>query len=204
MSARDRLEPRRTPQQARSRATRERIVAAAARVLSDHGYARGTTNRMAEAAGMSVGSLYQYFPNKDAVLAELTRRHVADGVARVRAAVAGGPADLTSVLERAVGAMVELHRGDQRLHQVLFEQAPRPADVLEEARRAEDGLVDLLATLLAADADVTVGDRERAARLVVWTVEGLVHRAAAMGWLHDHRLQQEITSLALAYVRAPR
>jgi AcrR family transcriptional regulator len=202
VSARSRLAARREPQQERSRATRDRILAAAARVLAEHGYARGTTNRIAEAAELSVGSLYQYFPNKDAVLAELVRRHAADGVAAVQASVTAGPVDLESVLGRAVTAMVAVHRGDQRLHRVLFEEAPRPADVLEELRHAEDELVGALAQLVAADADVVVDDARRWARLVVWTVEATVHRAAAAGWLDDPDLPRDITSLALGHLRA--
>jgi AcrR family transcriptional regulator len=118
-------------------ATRERILQAAARVLAEHGYARGTTNRIAEAAELSVGSLYQYFPNKDAVLAELVRRHVRAGVAALSDVSMEGPLDES--LPAAVQALAALHSEDQRLHRVLFEQAPRPADVLEELLCAEMG-----------------------------------------------------------------
>src|SRR5947207_4379776 len=70
--------PRRRPRQERSRDTVEAIVEAAAQVFERHGYAAGTTNRIAERAGVSIGSLYQYFPNKDAIVAELARRHIAE------------------------------------------------------------------------------------------------------------------------------
>src|SRR4051794_7785660 len=73
------LKPRRRPSQERSRETVDAIVEAAARVFEGHGYAAGTTNRIAERAGVSVGSLYQYFPNKDAILVALMRRHLDDG-----------------------------------------------------------------------------------------------------------------------------
>src|SRR5215471_21205054 len=71
------LDPRRAPSQSRSRDTVEAIVEAAAQVFERHGYAAGTTNRIAERAGVSIGSLYQYFPNKDAIVMELARRHIA-------------------------------------------------------------------------------------------------------------------------------
>ncbi len=65
--------PRR-PQQERSRGTVDSILAAATRLLISKGYARTTTNEIAETAGVSVGSLYQYFPSKDAIAVELLRR----------------------------------------------------------------------------------------------------------------------------------
>ena len=66
--------PRKTPVQARSQATVDTILDAAARVLVRDGYGAFTTNRVAARAGVSVGSLYQYFPNKEALLAKLKAR----------------------------------------------------------------------------------------------------------------------------------
>lgn len=66
--------PRKTPTQERSRNTVEVIVEAAARILSREGADALSTNRIAEVAGVSVGSLYQYFPNREAIVAELVGR----------------------------------------------------------------------------------------------------------------------------------
>ena len=71
MSPKLRTVPRKLPRQDRSRATVDAILEAAARVLVKEGFERTTTNRVAEAAGVSVGSLYQYFPNKEAILFRL-------------------------------------------------------------------------------------------------------------------------------------
>ena len=71
-------EPRKRPVQARSRQTVESILAAAARILAERGYLATTTNDVAEAAGVSIGSLYQYFPNKDSLLVALEERRLAD------------------------------------------------------------------------------------------------------------------------------
>jgi AcrR family transcriptional regulator len=68
--------PRKRPVQARSKDTVEFVVEAAARVFRREGFA-ATTNRIAREAGVSVGTLYEYFPNKQALLAELAERHVA-------------------------------------------------------------------------------------------------------------------------------
>lgn len=78
--AKRQLDPRKQPRQRRSEETRHRILDAATHVFAEYGYAAGTTNRIAEYADVSVGSLYQYYPNKDAILLELATRHLDAGV----------------------------------------------------------------------------------------------------------------------------
>src|SRR5215467_7208329 len=73
------LRPRKEPVQARSRAMRDRIVGAAIRVLGDAGALGFTTTRVADEAGISVGSLYQYFPNKHALALAVHERSVRHG-----------------------------------------------------------------------------------------------------------------------------
>ncbi len=75
---------RKTPVQQRSRRTVDEILGAAARILVEDGYSAMTTNDVAAAAGVSIGSLYQYFPNKDALLRALVERHL-DAVERALA-----------------------------------------------------------------------------------------------------------------------
>ncbi|MBK6847886.1 MAG: TetR/AcrR family transcriptional regulator [Proteobacteria bacterium] len=72
----DCLEPRKRPVQRRSLATVDQVLTAAAQVFETFGYAAGTTNRIAERAGVSVGTLYQYFPSKEAVAVALLERHI--------------------------------------------------------------------------------------------------------------------------------
>src|SRR5271154_532489 len=107
-----RLTPRKLPTQQRSEATVEAILQAAAQVFERHGYAAGTTNRIAERAGVSIGSLYQYFPNKDAVLVALTERHIEAGAAVVAPLLARLEAStpLDDALRGLTAAMVALHR----------------------------------------------------------------------------------------------
>ena len=90
--------PRKTPRQARARATAEALVEAAARIMETEGRAALTTNRIAERAGASVGSLYQYFPNREAIVAALARGLI-DAAAR---AGETDPAPLRPRLEAAV------------------------------------------------------------------------------------------------------
>jgi AcrR family transcriptional regulator len=174
-----RLRPRKVPRQPRAAETRARILDAARQVFAAFGYSAGTTNRIAEAAGLSVGSLYQYFPNKDAILVELVRRHLAEGTAAVveRLGRAGGlPDRLEDRIGLFVDAMLANHVGDPRLHQVLFEEAPRPRPLLDELHATEEWAVALAEEVLRSDPTVRVADLAMAARLVVTAIESLVHR----------------------------
>ena len=70
--------PRKSPKQRRSKATVDALLEATAQVLVSHGYQKATTNRIAERAGVSIGSLYEYYPNKDALVASLIEKHTYD------------------------------------------------------------------------------------------------------------------------------
>ena len=204
MPARSTTAPRRRPQQERSRETRERILAAAAHVFSTHGYSAGTTNRIAATADLSIGSLYQYFPNKDSILVELTRAHLVAGSQHVFERFgADVPDGLEAKLRVAVEAMLENHASAHRLHQVLFEEAPRPPQLLAEARALEQQAIDLVAALLAADPEVHVRDVRLAASMVVTTIESLVHRFIARDpdTLDEQAFADELVAMLLRYLR---
>ena len=100
-------EPRKRPRQRRSADTVERILAAAARIFDERGYRGTTTNHVAEEAGVSIGSLYQYFPNKDALLVSLAERHVDDVATRFGARLAG-LRDERPPLDATVRALLDL------------------------------------------------------------------------------------------------
>jgi AcrR family transcriptional regulator len=73
----DSLQPKKLPAQARSRATFEAIVEGCEQLLPERGYGRTTTNHIAERAGVNIASLYEYFPGKDAIIAQVAERLVA-------------------------------------------------------------------------------------------------------------------------------
>lgn len=203
-----RLQPRKTPKQRRAHETRERILAAAARVFARHGYAAGTTNRVAAEAGISIGSLYQYFPNKDVILVELVRQHLADGTAAVaeRLARAGGlPDRLEDRIGLFVDAMLANHVGDPRLHQVLFEEAPRPPALLAELHATEDWVIAAAEDMLRSDPAVRVGDPAMAARLVVTAIESLVHRYVSRrpDDLDVDAFRRELVAMLTRYLTGP-
>lgn len=202
------LRPRKTPRQARARETRARILAAASEVFSEHGYAAGTTNRIAAAAGMSVGSLYQYFPNKDAILVELVHAHIAEGELRLAPVLerAAAPQQSNETIEPLIRAvvteLVALHVENRRLHQVLFEESPRPASLLRELHAAETRVVEM-ATLFVLAANVRTADPALTARVAVTTIESLVHRMIATDTRIDvDAFTDEVVHLVAGYLTA--
>lgn len=172
------LKPRKTPRQERARRTVEAILEAAAQVFERRGYAAGTTDAIAERAGVSIGSLYQYFPNKDAILVALAERHLDEGFAlmeRLLAQATADPPALEVLLRGFVEAMVALHRREPRLHRVLFEEAPLPAGLRRSLAQREEALAAQVARLLESHPALSLPDPQAAAYLVVRSVEGLVH-----------------------------
>jgi AcrR family transcriptional regulator len=172
------LRPRRKPVQERSAATVDAIIEAAAQVFARHGYAAGTTNRIAERAGVSIGTLYQYFPNKDAILIALIERHLQEGesiLAPMLAELTEHPPPVRDMLERVLRALLELHRHQPILHRVLFEEAPRPHRLRDRLERAFEDASVALARYLASRPEVTITNVPVAAQLVVQSLESITH-----------------------------
>lgn len=183
MTARKRqLEPRKPPVQKRSKTTVEEILAAAIQVFEAHGYAAGTTNRIAERAGVSVGTLYQYYPSKEAIAVALLERHVADTSRRLKEWVGHMVAEqhgLHDALRDYVEGMLDTHSGRPRLQHILLEETPLPERVHEALLAAEREAARTVAGLLRFYPEVRRGDLERAGFMLVQTVESLTHRFAA-------------------------
>src|SRR5512137_2136720 len=177
-----RLEPRKPPVQGRSRATVAEILAAAIQVFETHGYAAGTTNRIAERAGVSIGTLYQYFPSKEAIAVAILERHIADTDHRLHEWVGHMVAEqhgLRAALHDYVTGMLEMHSGQPRLHHILLEETPLPERVHQALLEAERRAAKTVAGLLRLFPEVKHTSLERAGFMVVQTVESLTHRFAA-------------------------
>lgn len=197
------LRPRKTPQQDRSRHTTEVILQAAARVFATHGYAAGTTNRIAERAGVSIGSLYQYFPNKDAILVALTRQHLESGLALLAPVMELDHAgSLRTIVRAAVGATMANHRGNPTLHKVLFEEAPRPPSLLADLQYGQEQLVDAVTVMLEHNAAVRRTNLRLAAWMAVTTIEASVHRriTSSVSDLNAEGYADDLTDMICSYL----
>lgn len=172
------LSPRKSPAQSRSKFTVEQILEAAAQVFGEGGYARATTNHIAARAGVSVGTLYQYFPNKDAILVALVERHVRSSAGELEAMVETALAerwDLETMLERFVRATVALHASAPRLHHVLTYEAPRPPEVVALLHEVEEAMARGIELLLTRRLGIQLRHAGHAAYIIVHVVEALAH-----------------------------
>jgi len=201
-SGRGGLRPRKQPRQARAELTRQRILTAAAHVFAEYGYAAGTTNRIAERAQISIGSLYQYYPNKDAILVELLTRHLDAGMAATaHQRFEGPPRPLEEVIRDYVRLSIANHLDDPQLLRVMMEQAPRSPELLEKTSRYHVARTAYVRELIENHPESRVADVPIAARLVVSTVELLVHQLiAAPDPLDPARLENELVAMVTRYL----
>jgi AcrR family transcriptional regulator len=173
-----RTSPRKAPQQNRSQTTVQVILDATARVLVSTGYDRASTNRIAVAAGVSVGSVYQYFPSKEALVAALIERHVEE-MTSVNQGMLVELAD--APIEEAVRVMSRAifrsHRIDPALHRVLVEQVPRVGRLGRLTEMEGETRRVLRMVLEARRSELRVVDLDAAVFLIATIVSASVHRA---------------------------
>jgi AcrR family transcriptional regulator len=199
--------PRKLPRQARSKATVDAVITAAAQVLIERGYEGTTTAHVAERAGVSVGSLYQYFPNKEALIAVLIERH-ADEIVRIMQRTLSDPANATleDGLRAIIRAATSAHHLDPTLHKILNEQVPRVGR-LAKAMDSSRQITRLIERFLRAHAsEMKPGLDPAVAAVVVETaLEALSHKAviARRDLLADGLIGREMFSLVSGYVLRP-
>jgi len=197
---------RKFPRQERSRATVDAILEAAARVLVRRGYARTTTNHVAERAGISVGSLYQYFPNKESLVAALHERHARDlaGVMDEALEAARGRS-LESSVRALVAAVLRAHLVDPELHRVLEGEVP-DLDRFDGADAMDRAIALNVRSLLSVHREeIARRDLTLAATVVIRIVDALIHAAVIdpRGRLPARELERELALAVLGYLRAP-
>lgn len=199
--------PRKNASQERSRATVDALVEATARILVREGFDKASTNRIAEVAGVSVGSLYQYFPGKEALVAAVIDRHnqeIMQVVRRALAEVALLP--VAKGVRLLVAAAVEAHRIDPKLHRVLAEQIPRTGR-LENVEAFNRETHVLFKTYLEGHSDeIRMADLELAAFVCGTSIEALTHNAVLhhSEMLADEAVEMlvdETTRLVVGYLQ---
>lgn len=207
MATAEALTPRKKAKQARSQATIEAILQAAAQILVHDGLEAASTNRIAEKAGVSVGSLYQYFPGKEAVIYALVERHVL----RMQKQLEDHLEKFVGVaIEEAVPAyveaMFEVHRVEPKLHRVFQEQLPKLAGRDEFQRWSETTEATVRAFLELHRERLRPKDLDLAAFLLVHSVEAVIHAVAILRprYLERRVLAEEVSQLVLRYLLDPK
>jgi AcrR family transcriptional regulator len=178
MASRPPTNPRKVASQERSRATVDALVEATARILVKEGFDKASTNRIAELAGVSVGSLYQYFPSKEALVAAVAARHqqaIRQTVQAELAEILAQPVE--TAMRQLVAVAVKAHRVDPKLHRVLAEQIPRVGKLATLASFNQQNHA-LFKTYLEHHRDeIRIDDLDLAAFICVTAIEALTHNA---------------------------
>lgn len=204
--------PRKLPRQERAQATVEAILRATAHILRTKGWDECNTNAVARRAGVSIGSLYQYFPSKEALIAALAERHAQEGLKILVESVAAArarevPLSFEATVFHYISAMVTLHSHDPELHRVLVEQVPRLPGGQEVIRRTSSHAASLVRAWLDTQREhLRIVDLDVATYMLVTAVEAIQHLQVV------HRPEQlsrevlvtELTHLVLGYLGVTR
>ena len=199
--------PRKSASQERSRATVDALVEATARILVKDGFEKTSTNRIAEVAGVSVGSLYQYFPSKEALVAAVIDRHNEEIMAIVRTTLCeAADMPLEKAVRRLVTVAIDAHRINPKLHRVLAEQIPRAGKLDVEAYSREIHTL-VRAYLECRRKEMRKVDLDVATFLCVSTIEAVAHNAVLdqAEMLSDklvRTLVDETTRMVVGYLRS--
>lgn len=188
---------RRVPRQARSRATMGFILETAARILREDGRAALTTNLVAERAGIGIGTLYGYFPDKEAILIALARRMIDEDTAALRAALDSDEAEPLRLLVRT---LLNRHRDDRALRREVMSVHLGQGLGPEHARPVAE-----ISALLARRAPGLLGRTPPPEQMFVLTraVLGIARALAEDGdgaGIPPDRLENEVLRLIRAYL----
>jgi AcrR family transcriptional regulator len=185
----------RQPSQRRAHDTFEVIVRATAQILSREGATRLTTNRVAATAGVSIGSLYQYFPDKQALIAAVRARFEASFRERFVAAVErASRKSLPEAIAELVRMLVAIHVEDPLLHNAVSEAVPEADRPMIEQMIA--------AYLMARRDEVRPADLRLAAAVTLELSEALIHGVAVRtpARLADEAFVAEVTDVLVRYL----
>ncbi len=171
--------PRKEPRQQRSRELVEAILVAATRVFEAKGYTGTTTNEIARVAGVSIGSLYQYFPDKDALVTALHEQHRQQSLQCIRHALQVSQDEpLEEKLTHVVDELLKIHENSPQLQRILHQQL-NGLRVTDEQSAIEPEFSRLTQTFLERHLEGT-GERDTIdtalrARTLLQIGESLVH-----------------------------
>ena len=199
-------ETRKTPKQERSRATVEALLDATAALLVEEGYPRTTTNRIAKRAGVSVGSLYQYFPNKESVVAALIERFIDAQFeilsTRLAETILDPEREIEEHVRDLVVALLEIKKLEPELARVLFEQTPAVGKLEMLQIWVERAVAVVEAAIRARGAQLRPVDPALAAHLLVNAIHGIMHYSVLHRpeYIASEEFVDEVSTLILSYL----
>ena len=181
---------RKQPRQARSNDLVGAILEAATRVLAEVGRERFTTARVAERAGVSIGSLYQYFPNKAAILFQLQSDEWRDTTALLAALLQDRETAPRARLRAATLAFVRSECAEAAMRRALDEAAPADRDAPEAAAPSFASAQAFQGFLREALPDCTEARRRVAGTMIAMTLGEIGERLSEQAWsaaeIEDH------------------
>ncbi|WP_342587937.1 TetR/AcrR family transcriptional regulator [Rhizobium oryziradicis] len=193
---------RKRPTQARSKVTVDAIIEAAARILSDHGWTGFTTNKVAEAAGVSIGSYYQYFPDKHALVDAIRERHLED-CRTVLKRVLERTLPLQEFIEELVDGIIAIHSIHPGLHRVLLDEAPVAEAFRNPNSVFEIEYLDCYRAIVAKYRSGKNGiDNQTAGIVLSDAIDGIVHNAARRGTLQTFDVRNGLVRIVQSYLSA--
>lgn len=168
------MSPVRAPKQSRSRATYDAILESATRILVESGWQAVNTNAVAERAGVSIGSLYEYFPNKEAIIDAIAMRHINEGKELFSRTAETLPSMRTThrLVEALVSAIVSVHQGSPDLHRKLSSEVPLSVEVKQEVQQLRQSILTAIAALLSTE----VNNPGLVAQILYDSSDAVVHK----------------------------
>ncbi len=198
------LKPRKTPRQTRSAVTIEAIHCATIQVLLTGGIGRLTTTRVAERAGVSVGTMYQYYPHKQALLFALVERQfnlIETAMGNATTHLMGS--DLRTIAHGVATAWLDAKMADMVASRAIYGISAE-FDLSELMSRAAQCMTEVLDALLASACDAQFADRQSAAFMLAALLGGSVRvvMEAAPSEENFARLRRELPEACYAYLMA--
>lgn len=198
------LSPRKQPNQERSRVTVDSIIRATAHILEREGFEKTSTNKIAEKAGVSIGSLYQYFPTKEAILSVMMENHVNKELEMINRILSEKKShNLKETIHAIIFAAVESKRQQSRFTRI-FAQKVFTLDKMDLLKRVDEKLIETFKQYLAPfEAQLRTENLDLSLQLIIQTIK-LVPVALMFQnrqQLDDPRVVEELVHMAYQYIK---
>jgi AcrR family transcriptional regulator len=198
MHKKNHMVPRKLPCQERSRATVAAIYEAAAQVFTKNGYYSTTTDMIAERAGVSIGTLYQYFPSKDAILVGLWENHFLQGRALVEDVIREMeqiPFLDKGIIAQLIRRVILVNMENKAQHRLFVSDIPWPQAVIEKEIELGRFIKSYIEDVFRKNPSLRIKNSRIAAHVAYETVYSLVHEYI-LYWTKEISLDEFIQELA--------